>query len=443
MTPRPAAAGRAGEPVPSSAPPAWTLLLPLGLAQTALLAALGWWPGAAFPWSGLLLFLAAFAAYLAAGLGMEGRQGGHRTIWGMAVAMRAVLLPLPPGLSDDVWRYLWDGHVQLSGVNPYSFAPSAPELVGLHTPWHALINNPEVPTIYPPVAQLAFLGLALAGSTVLQAKLLFLAFDLATGWLLGRVAGRTGRSRRLTQLLYLWSPLLVVEVAWSAHLEPLGLFFLVLLLFAAGREGGGAVAAGVAGALSTLTKLAPAAALPPLTRRLGGRFAAAFLATCLLLYLPYAGAGARLFAGLGTYAEHWRFMEGPFSLLEAALPGPRAPRAAAGMLVLGVVAWTTFRRYDPERALFWILGTGLLLTPTLHPWYVLWILPLAALRASPPWILLGGLAFLGYFGLDAWQAAGVWPQPLWLRLLLWGPVLALLALEAWPAGGGARRGGAG
>lgn len=413
------------EPPPPRGPAAWRVLLPLAGVELLLLAALGWGGGARFPLPGLLLLLGAFGAYLVAALRVRELAGGHVLIWVVAVALRLLFLPLEPVLSDDVWRYLWDGHVQLSGVNPYRFAPSAPELAALRTPWHALINNPDVPTIYPPFAQLAFLAVALAGSTVLQAKLLFLGFDLATGWLLGRVARLTGRSRRLVQLLYLWSPLLVVEVAWSAHLEPLGLFGLVLLLLLARAP----VGAGVAGALSALTKVAPAAALPALTRRLGWRFAAAFLATCAVLYLPYVGAGTALFAGLGVYAEHWRFMAGPFALLEAVLPGPHAPRWAAAAGVVAVVAWTTWRGFRPERALLWILGTGLLLTPTLHPWYVLWILPLAALRASAPWILLSGLAFLGYFGLDAWQASGVWPQPGWLRVLMWGPVLALLVWE--------------
>jgi len=269
------------------------------------------------------------------------------------------------------------------------------------------------------------------GGTIFQAKLLFLGFDLAAGWVLGLVAGRTRRSRRLTWLLYLWSPLLVVEVAWSAHLEPVGLLGLALLLLLVHRK----LAAGAALALSVLTKLAPAAALPPLTRHLGGRFAAAFLAVVALLYLPYLGAGGALWTGLGTYAEHWRFMEGPFALLDTIVPGGRGPRMAAGGLVLAVVAGTTWARFAPERALLWILGSGMLLTPTLHPWYVLWMLPMAALRASRPWILLSGLAFLGYFGLDAYQATGVWPQPTWLRGLLWLPVLALLVWEVFVATG--------
>ena len=340
--------------------------------------------------------------------------------------MRLVLLPLTPELSDDIYRYLWDGQVQLAGINPYRYAPTAIELSEIRTVYQGLINNPDMPTIYPPLAQLAFLAIALAGGAIFQAKLLWLGLDLGTAWLLGRVASITGRSRRLTQLVYLWSPLLVVEVAWSGHLEPLGLFPLVLVILLARAP----MSAGAATALAALTKFAPLVAVPALTRRLGVRFLVGFVAAAALLYAPYAFAGRRLFAGLTMYAQDWWFMKGPFTLLEAVLPGPMAARYAAGVLVLGVVAWTTWQRYRPERALFWILGAGMILTPTLHPWYVLWMLPLAALRANRTWILMTGLSFLGYFGLATFQDTGEWSQPMLVRLLLWVPFLVLLASDA-------------
>jgi hypothetical protein len=411
---------------PEPKPNAWRIIAAAGLVELALLAGLGWWPGATFPWAGLLIFAAAFTAYAVAATQVLHTQRGRLYIWGVAILMRLVLLPLTPELSDDIYRYLWDGQVQLAGINPYRYAPAAAELAEVTTVYQGLINNPGVHTIYPPLAQLAFLAIALVGGAIFQAKLLWLGLDLGTAWLLGRVASITGRSRRLTQLLYLWSPLLVVEVAWSGHMEPLGLFAMVLVILLARAP----ISAGAALALAALTKFAPAAVVPTLTRRLGWRFLVGFAATAGLLYAPYAMAGRSLFAGLGTYAEHWWFMKGPFTLLEAALPGAMAPRYAAGALVLVVIAWTMWQRYRPERALFWVLGAGMILTPTLHPWYVLWMLPIAALRASRTWILLTGLSFLGYFGLSSYQDTGVWSQPVLVRLLLWVPFLILLAIDA-------------
>ena len=103
---------------------------------------------------------------------------------------------------------------------------------------------------------------------------------------------------------------------------------------------------------------------------------------------------------------------------------------AAGLIVLAVIGWTTWRSYDAERALFWILGAGLLLSPTVHPWYVLWALPFAALRGNRGWILLSGLVFLGYWGLETYHTQGVWPQPVWARVLIWAPVFGLFAYDA-------------
>lgn len=406
--------------------PAWRLLVPLGVVELSLLAGLGWWAGAEFPWPALLFFGGAFTAYVVAARGVARTQGGLALIWGVAIGMRLALLPLTPELSDDVYRYLWDGHVQLSGMNPYVHPPAAPEVAELTTPYHRLINNPSVPTIYPPLAQMAFFVIALLGGTIFAAKVLWLAFDLATAWILGKVALATGRDPRLTTLLYLWSPLLVVEVAWSAHLETLGLFALALTIFLARRPFG----AGVALALAALTKFAPGAALPALARRQGWKLGAGFALVGFGLYLPYIGAGASLFTGLRTYSEHWWFMKGPFVVLEAVFTNPVDARRTAAAIVMGVVAWTTFRRYDTERALLWVLGSGMILTPTMHPWYILWMLPMAALNASRPWILMSGLTFIGYFGLGAYQETGMWPQPLLARAAMWIPFLLLLAYDA-------------
>ena len=431
------------------------MLLLLGVAEIAALSAFGWLDGIALPLPRLLLPGAAFLCYVAAGLGANRASPPPLLLlWGVGIAARVALLPLAPELSDDIYRYLWDGHVLLEGVNPYAHPPDGEALAAIRTEWHGQINHPHIPTIYPPLAQLLFGLVNVAGGTILTAKVVWLGFDLGCGMLLQRIAARTGRSPAGVLVWYLWSPLLIVETAWSAHFDAVGLFFVTALIWVAsvrpdaGRAGSSARPApdakrsyggrllqgwkrpallGSMLGLATLVKFAPAAALPPLARRHGVRVAVVFAAVCAVLYLPFAGAGVpALTEGLRTYARHWSANMGAFSLILDLVGDPVRARAAVAVLVLGVAGYSAWRRFSVERALLWIMGAGLLLSPTVHPWYVLWVLPMAALRGHAPFLLIGGLAFLGYWGLASFEATGVWPQPGWNRAAMWLPVWGLI-----------------
>ena len=167
----------------------------LGLVLVTALGAFGWLDQIGLPLPRLLLPAAAFLAYGAAGLTARRTAPPVALIWTVAIAARVVLLPLTPELSDDIYRYLWDGHLLTQGVNPYAHPPGDSALAALRTPWHGEINHPDVPTIYPPLAQLLFGAAALVGGPAIPgAKLLWLCFDLGCGLLLQRIATRTGRS---------------------------------------------------------------------------------------------------------------------------------------------------------------------------------------------------------------------------------------------------------
>ncbi len=425
-------------------------LLP-GAMCVAFVLVIAWLPGGSgTPWPSMGLWAAAFGAYVGAALAHDRRPLDRRGVWTLAIAGRLALLPRDPHFSDDIYRYMWDGWVQTHGVNPYLYAPEAAALEPLRTGWHALINHPSVSTIYPPGAQLVFWALALLGPSVILFKAVWVAADLGVGWVLDRLTSGRDESPGLAPLLYLWSPLVLVEVAWSGHAEPLGLLPMMAALLFLGRRSDPGEAAGtpplrdaaLGGALLGLgaaVKLAPAAAFPAAARRRAVA-AAAGIGTLLLLSIPYVGAGSSIFGGLVTYAEKWRFNAGAFGAL-AALLGTYAVKTLAVLGTLGAALVAAWRRWSVERTLYWTIGIALVLSPTIHPWYVLWILPLAALRGGRAWLLLSGTVFMAYWGLEAFQATGSWPEPFFIRVAIHVPFLLLLFTDALipkrrPRGGG-------
>ena len=404
-------------------------LFVLGGLEALMLVWLGW-GGLAFPLPATAAFLGAFACYVGLIAWSRTADGTTRTIvgiWALGVLLRLIFLPLEPRLSDDVYRYLWDGHVQRAGINPFLYAPAHEAVAHLRTPWHALINNPTVPTIYPPIAQLVFRWVGWISSSIIALKIVWVACDLVSAWLLGRIARATGRNPLPVWVAFLAAPLLVVESAWSAHLESLGILGLAFVIW--WSLGASPFRTGMALGAAALVKLAPLAALPALVRRYGPAVGVGALAVVAVGYLPFLAGGRAVWEGLLTYAEHWRFNEGAYLVLERAFESPLAPRFAAAALVLAVVGWTAARRFTAERALFWIFGAGVALSPTVHPWYVLWLLPFVALRSSLAWLWLSGFVFLAYWGLDDFQRSGQWTFPPTVRLLIWIPFAALLVRD--------------
>src|SRR6185369_1015144 len=162
-------------------------------------------------------------------------------------------------LSDDLYRYVWEGRVVAAGENPYRLAPRAPELERLRDAnLYPRINHPELASVYPPVALGGFALVARVSPTVWAMKLWILLHELALAWLL--VYWVRGRGQDATAAIaYVWSPLAITEYAGSGHHDPTAMVWLVAALMWAERR---PVFSATALALATLTKLAPIVALP-------------------------------------------------------------------------------------------------------------------------------------------------------------------------------------
>lgn len=223
----------------------------------------------------------------------------------VAIAIRVPLLLAPPFLSGDVYRYVWDGHVQVAGINPYRYVPGDPALQPLRDAViFPHINRADVArTIYPPVAQLVFQAVARVSQSVGAMKLAMVLFETVACWAMLRLLALAQLpSERV--LIYAWNPLAVWEFAGNGHADfiAIGLLAVALLLRAMRRDAWVGAALGAA----VLVKFLPAAIAPALWRRNGPRGAAwrmplAALALIGGLYWLYSGVGWHVLGFLPGY----------------------------------------------------------------------------------------------------------------------------------------------
>ena len=384
------------------------------------------------------LYLTLFALYGVAGAAVFRKRPGPSClalIVGFAVLFRAALLFAPLVLSSDLYRYVWDGRVQRAGINPYLYPPSAPELSALRDEdVYPRINRPEAPTIYPPGAQMLFAAITtLFPDSVTGMKGIMILFDCGTMVLIIRLLKRRGIDPDRV-LLYAWSPLVIFELAGSGHLEALMLPFVLLALLSSME--GKSFLAGTALGTATLIKLYPAVLFPALVRRGNRVFPLVVAATILAGYLPYLiGAGGKVLGFFpGYFAAEEDFNVGLRDVLAFVLgPFTASARPVAILLVtalLAGVALTLARRWQDADVLwrgYLMVSAYLVLLPTsLHPWYLIWILPFLCLFPTWGWLYLTGAIALSY--VKYLQEPEL--LPLGIRLVEFVPLVALLVFQA-------------
>ncbi len=328
-------------------------------------------------------------------------------ILGFALLFRLLVLPAPPVLSSDIFRYIWDARVQAAGINPYLSRPADFESEEIKKdPLHQQQNRPFARTIYPPLAQAAFRAVrAVVGESVTAMKALMLFGDLATLAILVHLLGALGLPRSRV-ILYAWQPLTVFEIAGSGHVDALAIPFILLALLA-WRRGWNATAGAALGA-ATLVKIFPIVLVPAFLGRRRWQLLFACAATLGLVYLPYLPeAGGQVLGHLP------RFLSDPGETFNPSLIGlasllfgqfSRVPlfwsSAMGGAMMAATLLWLLRSEAGSLDALLeriWLVATVLtLLTLTLHPWYLLWLLPLLTIQPRPAWIYLTGAISLSY-----------------------------------------------
>ncbi len=355
---------------------------------------------------------------------------GRLLCW--ALAFRLCGLWGVPVFEDDWFRYLWDGYRFFETGSPYGFAPMqafADESVpAAFQRILDQINNPHLPTIYGPTTEYAFLfSHMLAPASLTPLKLLLIAVDLLLIRLLLSAAPAG------LVVLYAWCPLVIKEIAFSAHADGLGVCFAFAALLLSGRKQ--FIAAGVCIGLAIGAKIFALLLLPFVLIRAPLRAWLSFAGTLLLLYLPFLVQGSTDFASLMIFARDWEFNAALYALLSAWLE-PIIAKAllAAGLIVALALYWLQFRTQPPvslPRGDL-IFGGLLLVSPVINPWYALWLLPFAAIYPTRwAWTLAAALPLAYITGQNLGGLAGMEPyaQPFWVRPVEFGLVLVALAMD--------------
>jgi alpha-1,6-mannosyltransferase len=348
--------------------------------------------------------------YLAAGwLCLRSSDSRPLLVLGLifAALFRLSIVFSPPYLSDDIYRYIWDGRVQSAGINPYRYIPADQSLVDLRDDKiYPNINRRDyAPTMYPPVAEGAFLLITRFSESVTWMKAAIVAFEAVATWAMVQLLISFGFARQRV-LIYTWHPLAVWEFAGSGHIDVLAIAFIALALLARRRRAG--TLAGGLLACAACVKFFPAVLFPAIYERGNWKMPLAFVATALIVYLPYLSVGPLGVLGfLPGYASERGMVSGDqFLLLTVARHFLKAEVptlayltfAVAVLAVLSVWLMQNQRRDDTSylRNALMIASVFMVLLTPHFSWYFCWLIPFLCFIPSIPVLYLTLASFLLY-----------------------------------------------
>jgi alpha-1,6-mannosyltransferase len=361
---------------------------------------------------------------------------------GAAILFRLTFCPLYPALSDDVFRYRWEGKLQAAGGNPYEVRPNDAAWNSLRDETFASIPGRDFRAVYGPlVEEIEWTTYRIVSrfearpfAQAFWFKLPSALFDLgsmAALWLLLKAKGIP--LDRI--LIYAWSPLPLIEFWGTGHNDSIAIFFLLLALTLQSRDRQGAVLGAYAAlALATASKFWPAILFPIFIAWRPRRWpccliALPVLALAALPYLTASGIGENV-RFMSGFLGGWRNNDSLFGVLLWAAGNDFYLAKKFAFAIVGItLAAVTALRWPPERGALAVITVLLMVSANCHTWYLTWMLPLLVLYPVPPLLLWLTLAPLAHTAVIQWIASGEWNGSTSIRYYEYAPVY--LAFAVW------------
>ncbi len=367
----------------------------------------------------------------------------------LAIALRGVLLFAFPNLSDDVYRFLWDGHLTIRGVSPYLYLPS--EWLnqpggeeGIFKLLYPQLNSPHYYSVYPPVCQGIFaLAARVSPDHILWAavvlKLIFIVTEATTIYLIFKLLQLMGLPT-FRVLLYALNPLVIIELCGNLHFEAIMIFFITLSIWFYFRQRSKLFSISMAMAIGT--KLIPVIFLPFFFRRFRPAkwLSAAMTMLVVLIALFWPVLEYELMANFGQslklYVRTFEFNASTYYLLRwigFQLYGYNVIASTGPLLSLmfgASVLWLAWKepgagRQQLFKSLLLVMTLYLLLATTVHPWYLATLVMLSLFTHFRYPIFWGGLATLTY--INYW--GGVYKENLWVVAFEYSVLVVIILIE--------------
>lgn len=390
-------------------------------------------PGARF----ILIYACIWAMSLLLFLSFPLKNNDPRSIMLIAIAVmtsRAFLFLQSP--SDDAFRYLWEGSLLAEGFNPYLLSPDSPVLSHLAAdyPFHSQINHPGVPAAYPPFVLFFFSVVSQFSISLPFLKLVLLLFDIGSLFFLRTILQKRHLPERWL-LFYAINPLILYSFAGEGHFDSMQIFFLLGALWCHDRQKHGWL--WVFAGLAVQVKYVALVAVPFLLNRENIKYLPLFFITVILPYLPFAGKDfLSVFNGIRQFEGDFAFngsVNGLIRLItrNRELASYLCRIGFLAVWMIGFLRLNSLRKKntDPIKGITFAFSALLLLSPTIHLWYLTWILPFAIIRQTGSWLILTLFAGFYYTAKSVAWHGGDWGMPIWAQIIEWFPFYLFFIFE--------------
>ncbi len=344
----------------------------------------------------------------------------------ISLLARIFMLGMP--VSDDVYRYLWEGKIIAAGESPYQFPANHAHYEAHRDHYWEGMNHKDKLTAYPPLVELLFASVSSIAYSPWMFKALFVLADMCVVWVLISFLTLRGLDVR-TALLYALNPLTLFAIAGEAHFDVLLILTMMLAMLCVEKK---AFAwSWVWLGIAIQIKIIAVVLVPLFLWRCHWRYAWLLLIPLVVPSLYFIDSLSGMFQGLWVFGGLGAFngpIHGPISYL---LDGNITWASRVVFVLFGLITlWIIWAVRTPVKAAYLLIASLVLLSPVVHYWYILWVIPFVVLYPGLSWLVLSltsGVYFVSTFSVENGED---WLLPVWAMWVMWLPFLLVLIYES-------------